>query len=79
MYSIIFDTLQCSKRLQEAGFNQKQAEAQAEEIAKVINEQLTTKRDLLEMENRLTYNLTFRLGGLITAGITILGILHFFK
>lgn len=51
--SIIFDTLQCSKRLQKAGFNQTQAEAQAAEMAKIINEQMVTKEDVSSLELRL--------------------------
>ena len=51
---------------------------QAEEKAKLarsIDEQLATKQDLRELEERLIYKLTVRLGGLMVAGITVLGIL----
>ena len=75
MHAIVFDTLQCSKRLQEAGFTQQQAEAQAEEIAMVINEQLATKRDL---EDR-SYKLTIRLGSIVVAAAAFLAAIHFFK
>ena len=47
--AIIFDTLQCSKRLREAGFTQKQAEIQAEVIAEIVEDKLATKRDLEEL------------------------------
>ncbi len=90
MTSIVFDTLQCAKRLEEAGFTRQQAEAQAEEIAKVIDEQLATKKDireikkeLKELEERLTYKLTSRFGYIATAVVAFLSalmsFLHFFK
>lgn len=40
-----FDTLECCKRLQDAGFSRQQAEALVEEIAKIINGQLLTTKD----------------------------------
>jgi hypothetical protein len=86
MTSIVFDTLQCAKRLEGAGFTRQQAEAQAEEIAKVIDEQLATKKDvreikkeIKELEERLSYKLTTRLGGITATGVAILAALHFFK
>ena len=58
MYSsVIFDTLAYSKRLKAAGFTEKQAEVQAEVLAEIVNENLATKRDLKEMEMRLTIKL----------------------
>jgi predicted flavoprotein YhiN len=49
-----FDTLTFSKKLQEAGFTARQAEAQAEALREVIDENLATKQDLKEMEVRLS-------------------------
>jgi hypothetical protein len=48
-----FDTLTYAKRLHEAGFTERQAEAQAEALRAVVDENLATKRDLKELENRL--------------------------
>ncbi len=86
---ILFDTLEYAKRARANGFTEAQAEFQAEEMAKLarsIDEQLATKQDLKELEQRLTYKLgeleehlmyklTVRLGGIMVAGITVLGIL----
>ena len=41
-----FDTLACVKKLEQAGFTTKQAEAQTELLAKFINENLATKQNL---------------------------------
>ena len=41
-----FDTLKFAKRAEKAGFTKQQAEFQAEEIAKVIDDNLITKDDL---------------------------------
>jgi hypothetical protein len=48
-----FDTLTYAKRLREAGFTERQAEAQAEALRAVVDENLATKRDLKELESRL--------------------------
>ena len=73
-----FDTLIYAKKLQDAGFNQKQAEAQAEALAAVVDQNLATKqdielirRDLKEMESRIV----IRLGGMIIVGIGALAVI----
>ncbi len=48
-----FDTLTYSKKLQQAGFTATQAEAQAEALRDVVEENLATKRDITEMETSL--------------------------
>ncbi len=55
--AIAFDALVYANKLMEAGFTKQQAEVQAEAIAELINENLATKRDLIEMENRLIIKL----------------------
>ena len=47
-----FDTLTYAKLLREAGFTERQAEAQAEALRAVVDENLATKRDLAELEHR---------------------------
>jgi hypothetical protein len=64
-----------AKKLKQAGFTEQQAEIQAEAMKELIENNLATKQDLKELEERLTYRLTMRLGGLMVAGITILSIL----
>ena len=73
-----FDTLTYAKKLQDAGFNQKQAEAQAEALAAVVDQNLATKqdienirRDLKAMEARIV----IRLGGMIIVGIGALAVM----
>ena len=77
-----FDSLGYMQRLERAGVPRQQAEAQAEALRDVIEGQLATKRDILElerklreMEERMTYRLTFRLGGVAIACATLLAAL----
>ena len=69
--TLSFDTLAYAKKLIDAGFSQQQAEVQAEALAEVIDENIATKRDLKELEMRLT----IRLGTLMAASIAIVATL----
>lgn len=69
--SIPFDTLAYSKKLVAAGFTPLQAEVQAETMAELLNDQLVTKKDLLEMELRLT----LKLGAMIALSVGIMATL----
>ena len=71
MKALAFDTLQYSKRLVEAGFTDRQAEALAAEQAALINDQLATKRDLKEMGNTLT----IRMGGMMVTAVIVVAAL----
>ena len=66
-----FNTLLYVKKLRAAGFSQEQAEAQAEALVEIIDENLSTKRDLKELESRLI----IRLGTLIAFSTGILATL----
>lgn len=46
----MFDTLQFAKKAKEVGFSEAQAEFQAEEIARIIDENLVTKADFKELK-----------------------------
>ena len=77
-----FDTLTYAKLLQEAGFTAQQAEAQAEALRAVVDQNLATKQDLKEMETRLDHkielvrrDIIIWLGGIIIAATTVLGTL----
>jgi len=72
---IAFDTLAYAKKLKAVGFTEEQAEVQAEALAEMVNETLTTKRDFKELEMRLKHDLTIRLGAMLTAGIAIVATL----
>jgi hypothetical protein len=69
--AIPFDTLAYSKKLISAGFTSQQAEVQAEALAELVNDQLVTKKDLNEMEMRLT----LKLGGMMAGSIALVATL----
>lgn len=50
MSAIAFDTLAYAKRMRSVGFTEEQAEAQAEEMAKLLDQQLATKQDIVELK-----------------------------
>lgn len=82
MATLTFDTLAYSKRLKAAGVPEKQAEVQAEAFAEIIEERLATKQDLKELENtlrrdmkELEMRLTLRLGGMMAAAIAVVATL----
>lgn len=53
MTSITFDTHAFVKRLKTVGFTEEQAEVFAEEQARLIEDKLATKNDLIELELNL--------------------------
>jgi len=71
MGSIPFDTHEFVKELLAAGFTQQQAETQVRVLARLVYDQLATKRDLKELELRLT----IRIGGIVAAGIAVLAVM----
>lgn len=73
--AIAFDTLGYAKRLREAGYTQKQAEAHAEAARDFIMAELVTKSDLASALEAQTLRLTVRLGGLLVMGIGALAVL----
>ncbi len=75
MSTIVFDTHAFVKSLTAAGMPEKQAEVLAAAQAKLIDERLTTKQDLLELEMRLKHDLTLRLGGMMLAGVSVVAAL----
>jgi len=83
MSETTFDTLRYSKKLKEVGFTEQQAEVQAEAIKELIDDKLSTKTDLKqteerlnhklrELEERLSYKLTIRFGGMLVAAVLVL-------
>lgn len=52
MTGLAFDTLAYARRMEQAGFTRVQAEALAEEQAKLIDDRLATKADLAALETR---------------------------
>jgi hypothetical protein len=69
-----------SKKLKAVGFTEEQAEVFASEQARLIEDKLTTKTDLLELENNLgrdmremEYRIIIKLGTLMAASIAVVG------
>jgi len=71
MRAIVFDTLNYANKLQAVGFTKAQAEVQAETLAELIDDNLATKRDLLELESRLESKILIKVGAMIAASIAI--------
>ena len=71
MASIAFDTHALVKELTEAGM----PEALARSQARLINEELATKRDLKELELRLKHDLTVRLGLMMVIAVGVVAAL----
>ena len=76
--SIAFDTLVYVKKLKAVGVPEEQAEVQAEAFSEIIEERLATKQDVLALKRdikELEMRLTIRLGAMMTAGIIIVATL----
>nr|VFJ70459.1 MAG: hypothetical protein BECKFW1821C_GA0114237_102314 [Candidatus Kentron sp. FW] len=73
MTTITFDTQQFVDTLREANFSDEQARALSNAIKRVQRESdLATKADLRELEQRLEYTLTLRMGAMFVTTIVIL-------
>ncbi|MHB1645166.1 MAG: DUF1640 domain-containing protein [bacterium] len=75
MESIIYDTLAYVKKLKLVGFTDEQAEIQAEEIARILNENIVTKKDIKELEYKLKYQIITAVGGMLVGAVIIIGVL----
>ena len=65
---ITFDTLAAARGLQDAGINSGHAEAIVDAMRSAISDQVATKADLRDLEQRLL----IRLGALLFAGLGLL-------
>ncbi len=82
MTTITFDTHSFVKKLKAVGFTEEQAEVFASEQARLIEDKLATKNDLIEMENNLRrdmleleYRIIIKLGGLMAVSIAVVATL----
>lgn len=75
MSEMVFNSLNYAKRLEQAGFTREQAEVQANIMTEIVDEKIATKQDLRELELRLKYDLTLRMGAMIAAGVAFLAAL----
>jgi hypothetical protein len=71
MATVTFDTFENVQRLKAVGFTEEQAAEQTKIISELIENRLSTKQDLKELEMRLT----LRLGGMMAASIAIVAAL----
>ena len=85
MSAIAFDTHAFIKRLTAAGMPEPQAEILADEQARLIENRLTTKEDLVALERSLSnrieaaeLRLTIKLGAIVAAGVAFLSATKFF-
>lgn len=88
-HAIAFDTLAYAKKLIAAGVPAQQAEVQAEAIAEIIEDRLSTKQDLKELEVALKHDILdlkrdmkemeqriiIKLGAMMAASIAIIAAL----
>jgi hypothetical protein len=83
MTAITFDTHKFVRKLQEAGFEEKQAEAVADAFRDAQTETETaTRHDLKELElilkaemQAMEYRMTIKLGGMMAASVAIVAAL----
>ena len=71
---ILFDKLVYIDRLKNAGLSEEQARAHAEAMHEALRESVATKRDLSELEQRLT----IRFGGMLIVAVGVLLAAKFF-
>ena len=79
MVALLFDTHKAVKDLQEAGFDEPQAEALVSTVGTAIVGNVATKQDVLDTRNDLRsgmqameLRITLRMGGLIVAGVGLI-------
>ena len=82
MSTITFDTHSFVKKLKAVGFTEEQAEVFANEQARLIEDNLATKKDLVELENNLRrdmreleYRIIIKLAGLMAVSIAVVATL----
>ncbi len=68
----MFNTLKYTKKLESVGITREQAEAHIQIIAEIVEEDVATKNDLKDLENRLVIKLSAILGGMITLAIAVI-------
>jgi hypothetical protein len=71
--ALVFDSLGYSRKLREAGLEQRIAEAPADAARDYIMLDLVTKSELRDALDTQTLRLTVRMGVLLAAGLSILG------
>ena len=86
---ITFDKLEYVVRLQASGFSESQAKGAAEALDVALKDTVATKYDISRLEAelsakialseaRLRYDLTLRMGAIVTVGVGVLAAMRFF-
>ena len=86
---ITFDKLEYVVRLQASGFSESQAKGAAEALDVALKDTVATKYDISRLEaelsakialseSRLRYDLTLRMGAIVTVGVGVLAAMRFF-
>ena len=86
---ITFDKLEYVERLQASGFSESQAKGAAEALDVALKDTVATKHDIAGLEAelsskialseaRLRYDLTLRMGAIVTVGVGVLAAMRFF-
>ena len=86
---ITFDKLEYVVRLQASGFSESQAKGAAEALDVALKDTVATKHDIARLEAelsakialseaRLRYDLTLRMGAIVTVGVGVLAAMRFF-
>jgi len=68
----MINTLAALRRLEEAGVPRQQAEAQVQLLAELVDTDLATKRDLKDLE----YRLTIKTGAIVGSMLTVFGVVN---
>ena len=75
MAALLFDTHKAVKDLQEAGFDEAQAEAVVATVGTAIVGNVATKQDISDLRSEMQameLRITLRMGGLIVAGVALI-------
>ena len=86
---ITFDKLEYVVRLQASGFSESQVKGAAEALDVALKDTVATKYDIARLEaelsakialseGRLRYDLTLRMGAIVTVGVGVLAAMRFF-
>jgi hypothetical protein len=71
----MFNTLKYAKMLEEVGFSREQSETSIKILVEIMEDKLSTKQDLKELQSSLSQlelRLTIRMGTMLAASIAIL-------
>ena len=75
MAALLFDTHKAVKELQEAGFDETQAEAVVTTVGTALLGNVATKQDINDLRSEIQateLRITLRMGGLIVAGVALI-------